>query len=37
MELNDFTWQPSFDSPDMFEEDTGYYHKTVCFAKERMD
>lgn len=37
MELNYFIWQPSLDSPDMFEEDTGYYHKTLCFAKERMD
>lgn len=23
-------------SPDMFEEDTGLYHKTIEFAKERM-
>ncbi len=37
MELNDFTWQPSLDSADMYEDDTGYYHKTLCFAKERME
>ena len=24
-------------SPDMFEEDTGLYHKTLEFAKERME
>lgn len=29
---NGFTWQPSRTSADMFEEDTGYYHKTLCFA-----
>ena len=27
-----WTWQPRRDSPDMFEADTGYYHKTICFA-----
>lgn len=29
---NGFVWQPSRTSPDMFEVDTGYYHKTLCFA-----
>lgn len=27
-----FVWQPSQSSPDMFETDTGYYHKTLNFA-----
>ncbi len=35
MKENGFTWQPSRDSQDMFEDDTGYYHKTLCFAIER--
>ena len=30
---NGWTWQPSKDSSDLFEEDTGYFHKTLCFAK----
>lgn len=30
-----FTYQPSRDSQDMFEDDTGYYHKTLCFAIEK--
>ena len=30
---NNWTWQPNRDSPDLYEVDTGYYHKTVCFAK----
>lgn len=34
MKQNGWTWQPSRDSSDMFEADTGYYHKTLCFAKE---
>ena len=29
-----WTWQPRRDSPDMYEADTGYYHKTICFAKQ---
>ena len=29
-----WTWQPSRDSTDMFEKDTGFFHKTLCFAKE---
>lgn len=27
-----WTWQPRRDSPDMYEADTGYFHKTICFA-----
>lgn len=30
-----WTWQPSRDSADMYENDTGYFHKTYCFAKEK--
>lgn len=37
MKDNGFMWQPSMSSEDMYEEDTGYYHKTLCFAIERMD
>ena len=33
MLANDFMWDG--DSPDMYEQDTGYYHKTISFAKER--
>lgn len=29
---NNFEWQPSRTSQDFFETDTGYYHKTLCFA-----
>ena len=32
---NGFTWQPSRSSGDLFEDDTGYYHKTLCFSTER--
>ena len=35
MKNNGFTWQPSRDSRDFYEDDTGYYHKTLCFAIER--
>lgn len=27
-----WTYQPRRDSPDMFDTETGYYHKTLCFA-----
>lgn len=27
-----WTWQPRRDSLDFYEADTGYYHKTLCFA-----
>lgn len=29
---NDFVFQPSRTSADMYEPDTGYYHKSLCFA-----
>lgn len=32
MKANGFVWQPSRDSQDMYEDDTGYYHKTISFA-----
>lgn len=32
---NGFTWIPSRSSGDLYEDDTGYYHKTLCFAIER--
>ena len=32
LEQNGFKWQPSMTSMDMYEDDTGYYHKTLCFA-----
>lgn len=35
MKENGFTWQPSRSSGDMYEDDTGYFHKTLCFAIER--
>lgn len=35
MRANDFSYVPSQDSPEMYETDTGYYHKTLCFAIER--
>ncbi len=27
-----WTYQPRRESPDMYETDTEYYHKTLCFA-----
>lgn len=32
MKANNFVWQPSRSSMDMYETDTGYYHKTLNFA-----
>lgn len=32
---NGFMWQPSRSSGDLYEDDTGYYHKTLCFSIER--
>jgi len=32
LKANNFVWQPSRTSMDMFETDTGYYHKTLNFA-----
>lgn len=30
-----FSYVPSRDSAEMYEPETGYYHKTLCFAIER--
>ena len=35
MKENGFVWQPSRTSQDMYEDDTGYFHRTLSFAKER--
>lgn len=35
LKQNGFTWQPTRSSGDMYEDDTGYYHRTLNFAKER--
>lgn len=35
LEDGGFTFEPSRTSQDMYETDTGYYHKTICFAIER--
>jgi hypothetical protein len=32
LKANNFVWQPSRSSQDMYETDTGYYHKTLNFA-----
>lgn len=32
LKANGFVWQPSRSSQDMYETDTGYYHKTLNFA-----
>lgn len=32
LKANGFIWQPSRSSMDMFETETGYYHKTLNFA-----
>jgi len=37
MKQNGFMYQPSRSSRDMYEDDTGYYHRTLSFAKERED
>lgn len=37
LEDNGFVWQVSRSSGDMFETDTGYYHKTLNFAILRED
>lgn len=34
MTENGWTYQPSRDSADLYETDTKFYHKTICFAKE---
>lgn len=33
LENEGFIWQPSRDSGDMYDDDTKFYHKTLCFAK----
>lgn len=33
LEANGFIWQPSMTSADLYEEDTGYFHKTLGFAR----
>ena len=33
LKANNWRWQPSMSSQDLYEDDTGYYHKTLCFAK----
>ena len=35
LEENGFRWRPSWSSADLYEDDTGYYHKTLNFAIER--
>lgn len=35
MKANNFMYVPSQDSAEMYETDTGYYHKTLCFGIER--
>jgi len=35
MFANGFVWQLSRTSHDMYEADTGYFHKTICFAIPR--
>ena len=34
---NGFMFQPSLSSNEIFEEDTGYYHKTLCFSIEKFE
>lgn len=29
-----WTYSPSRDSPDLYESDSKYYHKTICICKE---
>ena len=35
MKQNGFMFHPSRSSQDMYEDDTGYFHRTLSFAKER--
>lgn len=35
LETAGWTWQPSRSKFDMYERDTGYYHVTLNFSKER--
>lgn len=34
---NGFKWQPAMSSGDLYEDDTGYYHKTLCFSYIRSE
>lgn len=34
---NGFLWQVSRSSGDFYEPDTGYFHRTLCFAIERSE
>lgn len=35
LEANGFVWQPTRSSGDLYEDETGYYHKTLNFSIER--
>lgn len=37
LKANGFIWEPSRSSQDFYEVDTGYYHKTLCFAVPRQE
>ena len=37
LKQNGFSWQPGRSSGDMYEDDTGYFHKTLCFSIERYE
>ena len=37
LKQNGFLWQPSMTSQDLYEDDTGYFHKTLCFAYVRSE
>ena len=37
MKQNGFMFQPSRSSADMYEDDTGYFHRTLSFAIERQE
>ena len=37
MKQNGFMFQPSRSSSDMYEPDTGYYHRTLSFAIEKQE
>lgn len=37
LKQNGFLWQPSMTSQDLYEDDTGYFHKTLCFAYIRSE
>lgn len=37
LKQNNWIWQPSMTSQDLYEDDTGYFHKTLCFAYIRSE